>query len=321
MLLASLTEEGLAEHLFDIANQLNRGAVLLIDHDEKVRVAAIDLKAGRKAKASAAYASAHAYFAAGMALLDDMDWSSEYDVMFSLWFECAECEFLAGHFDPAEQLIVELLQRAVSKVDQAVVYRLKVQLHIIRSETQRAVAAALRCLRGFGIDLPEHPSEDQVQAEYGTVRQTLEGRSIESLIDLPVMTDPELLAAMRVLSALVPAARFTDQRLWALQSCRMVRISVQHGTSARFAVGLCHWGIVLGSVFHRDSEGYRFAKLACDLVEKQGFIASQTKVYLPFGGWPFGRSRSRPRSIPCGRAFAPQLRWVTRPSLALACSC
>ena len=284
VLLASLTEDGLAEHLFDVANQLNRGAVLLIDHDEKVRVAAIDLKAGRKAKASAAYASAHAYFAAGMALLDDMDWSSEYDVMFSLWFECAECEFLAGHFDPAEQLIVELLQRPVSKVDQAVVYRLKVQLHIIRSETQRAVAAALRCLRGLGIDLPEHPSEDQVQAEYETFRQTLEGRSIESLIDLPVMTDPELLAAMRVLSALVPAARFTDQRLWALQSCRMVRISVQHGTSLDSPWAYAHWGIVLGSVFHRGSEGYHFAKLACDLVEKQGFIASQTKVYLPFGG-------------------------------------
>src|SRR5439155_5931097 len=45
-LLASLTADGLAEHLFDVANQLNRGAALLIDHDEKVHVAAIDLKAG-----------------------------------------------------------------------------------------------------------------------------------------------------------------------------------------------------------------------------------------------------------------------------------
>ena len=61
------------EHLFDVANQLNRGAELLVDHDEKVRVAAIDLEAGRKAKASAAYASAREYFAAGLALLDEGD--------------------------------------------------------------------------------------------------------------------------------------------------------------------------------------------------------------------------------------------------------
>ena len=46
VLLAKLTEDGLDEHLFDIANQLNRGAGLLVDHDEKVKVAAVDLEAG-----------------------------------------------------------------------------------------------------------------------------------------------------------------------------------------------------------------------------------------------------------------------------------
>ena len=49
-LLASLTEDGLAEHLFDVANQLNRGAELLVDHDEKVHVAAIDLEPGVRPK-------------------------------------------------------------------------------------------------------------------------------------------------------------------------------------------------------------------------------------------------------------------------------
>ena len=38
MLLASMTDDDLAEHLFDVANQLNRGAALIIDRDERVRV-------------------------------------------------------------------------------------------------------------------------------------------------------------------------------------------------------------------------------------------------------------------------------------------
>jgi PAS domain S-box-containing protein len=47
-----------------------------------------------------------------------------------------------------------------------------------------------------------------------------------------------------------------------------------------FAHG-CGWlGTILGPVFHRYREGYRFAKLACDLVEKHGFIAYQAKAYL-----------------------------------------
>src|SRR5258707_12376326 len=112
-----MTADELAENLFDIANQLNRGAAKLADQDEKTQVATIDLRAGRKAKASAAYASARVYLAAGMALLDETDWESQYELMFSLWLERAECEFLTGEFDTAEQLIAELLQRGASKAD------------------------------------------------------------------------------------------------------------------------------------------------------------------------------------------------------------
>ena len=61
VLLASMTADELAEHLFDVANQFNRGAARLVDRDEKAQVATIDLRAGRKAKASAAYASACVY--------------------------------------------------------------------------------------------------------------------------------------------------------------------------------------------------------------------------------------------------------------------
>ncbi|MEH2562186.1 ATP-binding protein [Bradyrhizobium sp. AZCC 2289] len=68
-LLASMTQNDLADHLFDVANQLNRGAELLVDPDEKAQVVAIELRAGRKAKASTAYASACTYLSTGMTLL------------------------------------------------------------------------------------------------------------------------------------------------------------------------------------------------------------------------------------------------------------
>ena len=67
-LLASMTTDELAEQLFDVANQLNRGAARLIRREEKAQVAMIELRAGRKAKASAAYASACVYLATGMRL-------------------------------------------------------------------------------------------------------------------------------------------------------------------------------------------------------------------------------------------------------------
>ncbi len=279
LLLASIPAHSLAEHPFDVANQLNRGAARLVERDEKKQVAAINLRAGRKAKASAAFASATVYLAAGMALLDESDWDSQYDLMFSLWLERAECEFLTGNFDTAEQLIGELLRRAASKVDRMAAYRLKVLLHTVKSENAQAVATAFKCLRLFGIDIPEHPTREQVQAEYETVWQTLEGRTIESLIDSSLMTDPELQAAMQLLSVLTPPAYFTNLDLFSLLVCRMVNLSMRHGTSGAAAHAYGILGHILGPVFHRYSEGYRFAKLACDLVEKHGFIAYHAKVY------------------------------------------
>jgi predicted ATPase len=282
VLLGSMTADDLAERLFDVANQFNRGAALLVDQDEKVQAATINLRAGRKAKASAACASACAYLEIGMALLNERDWGSQYDLMFSLRLERAECEFLTGNFDTAEQLIRELLQRAASKVDQATAYHLKVLLHTVKSENAQAVDSALPCLRLFSIDIPAHPTWEQVQAEYETVWQILDGRPIESLIELPLMTDPELQAAMQVLSTLLGPAYFTDIHLFCLLACRMVNISKQHGTCGASAHGCAYLGGILGPVFHRYSEGYRFAKLACDLVEKHGF-AIQAKVHLAMG--------------------------------------
>ncbi len=280
VLLASMTADGLAEHLFDAANQLNRGAALLTDRDEKARVASIDLSAGRKAKASAAYASAREYFSAGMALLDERDWDSQYELTSSLWLERAECELLSGNFDKAGQLIGELLQRAASNVKYADASCLKIHLHLLKGELPQAVDSGLVCLRLFGIDLPERPTWEQVHAEYEAVWQALDGRPIESLIDLPLMTDPELQAAMQVFSVLTPPAYSTDFCLYCLQLCRMVKLSLQHGTSGASAAAFGFWGHVLSQVFHRYDEGYRFAKLACDLVDQYGFIGSQAKAYL-----------------------------------------
>ncbi|HEY1942297.1 MAG TPA: AAA family ATPase [Roseiarcus sp.] len=282
-LLASMSADQLAEHLFDVANQFSRGGEPLTDRQEKAQVATIHRRAGRKAKASSAYTSASVYFSTGAALLDESDWGSQYELTFSLRLECAECAFLTGDFDTAEHLIEELLLRAASKVDQASAYHLKVLLHTVKSENTQAVASGLTCLSLFGIDIPAHPTWEQLQAECETVLQSLNGRSIESLIDLPLMDDSELQAAMQVLSTLLAPAYFTDFHLRCFLACRMVTISNEHGTCGASAHGIAFLGSILGPAFHRYGDGYRFAKLGCDLTEKHGFLAYQAKANYAMG--------------------------------------
>ena len=283
VLLATMSQSQLEEHLFDVANQLNRGAGRLADPNEKAEVATLNLHTGRRAKGSAAYASASTYFASGIALLDGKDWSSQHELKFSLSLEFAECELLCGGLEKSAQLIVELLRRAASDVEFANASCLKINLHVLAGEHPLAIDSALTCLHRFGIDLPAHPTPEQVQAEYETVWQTLRGRPIESLIDLPLMTDPKVQAAMQVLSVLAGPATFTDFQLFCLLACRMVNVSMQHGMSGASAYAYACLGSVLGANFHRYREGYRIGKLACDLVEKHAFTAYDTKVYHAMG--------------------------------------
>ena len=120
-------------------------------------------------------------------------------------------------------------------------------------------------------------------AEYEKVWRALNGRQIESLIDLPLMADPELEAAMKLLSALLTPAYFTNQRLYRFQMCRMVTITLQNGTSKDSAAAYGSLGVALGRGFHRYADGYRFSKLAYDLVERHNFIASRATVGAGFG--------------------------------------
>src|SRR3981189_827742 len=58
---------------------------------------------------------------------------------------------------------------------------------------------------------------------------------------------------------------------------------MQHGTSSASALAYSIFGNIIGPAVNRYDDGYRFVKLACDLVEKHGFIAYQAKIYHAMG--------------------------------------
>jgi predicted ATPase len=281
-LVAGMSKEKLTEQIFDVVSQLSHGAALISDPDERGLAADLNLRAGRKAKASTAYASAVNYFSAGMALLGPSGWATRYDLAFGLMLERAECSLLSSQFDETERLITELLRRAASTVDRAAVYRLKIELHVVKSENPQAVDSALECLRMFDIDMPAHPSRDEVQAEYENICRNLGDRPIESLIDLPRTTSPEAHAAMRVLAALIAPAFFTDTNLFDLQVCQMVSLTLKHGMTDASTHGFGWFGWILCYAFRRYDDGYRFGRLALDLVEKRGFL-DPAKVHYAMG--------------------------------------
>jgi PAS domain S-box-containing protein len=282
VLLASMTADKLAEHLFDVANHFNRGATLLVDRDEKAQVATIELRAGRKAKASTAYASACVYLVAGMALLDDQDWDSHYELTFRLWLERAECEYLTGQLASAEARLSLLSTRARTTVDSAAVTRVRINLYMNLDHSDSAVEVGLEYLRRINGRWSPHPTEEDVRQDYDRLWQRLGSGSIEALLDLPLMSDPDRCATMDVLTVLTSPALFTDLNLFRLVVGRMAALSVEHGNSDGSCLAYVWLGAILGTYFGDYQTGFRFGRLGLDLVEKRGLDRLNARVYLVF---------------------------------------
>ncbi len=152
VLASSDTPEEVEEQIFEIANQLNRGAGLITSHAERDRLAELNLRAGKRAKSSTAYQSALAYLRVGQALLSKNCWDRQYPLAFAFELHLAECEFLTGDA-AAEERLSTLAGRARSLVDLAAVASLRQVLYTMLDRLDRSVEVALDYLRKVGIRL------------------------------------------------------------------------------------------------------------------------------------------------------------------------
>ena len=251
LLAAHTPPEKREEAIFEIVNQLNRGAALITAQDEREQLAELNLIAGKRAKASTAYASALSYLVAGSALLAEDSWERRHELIFELELHRAECEFLAGELVAAEQRLNALSTRAASTVEQATVVCLCVDLYTTLGQNARAIAVGLDFLRRLGIHCSPHPTEEEARQEYDWIWSQLGIRPMEELVDLPMMTDPASLATMDVLTKMLAAAMYTEANLACLVICRAVNLSLERGNCDGSTFAYVMLGAVAGCALRR----------------------------------------------------------------------
>jgi PAS domain S-box-containing protein len=283
VLVSRAPSEELEEKIFEIVNQLDRGAALIHSRQERDRVAEFNLIAGKRAKTSTAYASALSYLAAGRALLMEDSWERQYELTFSIEYHRAECELLTADLAAAEERLIMLSRRAGNLVDIAAVACLRLTLYTTLDRSDRGVEVCLEYLQRGGVRWSPHPTRDEVRHEYDRIWQQVGTRSIEELVDLRLMSNPEVRATLDVLTEVVTPALFTDENLLSLVICRMVNLSLEHGNSDGSCFAYVWLGMILGPHFGDYRAGFRFGRLGYDLVEKRGLHRYQARAYMSFG--------------------------------------
>ncbi|CAB3809338.1 Adaptive-response sensory-kinase SasA [Paraburkholderia ultramafica] len=268
--------------IFEIVGQLNRGAALITEQDEREQLAEFNLIAGQRAKGSTAYASALTYLIAGRELLKSDCWERRHELIFALELSRTECEFLTGQLSVAEERLAALSKRATTTVEQASVACLRMDVCTTLDQSGRAVAVCLDNLRHVGIEWSPHSTEKEVRREYERIWSLLGGRTIEELVDLPLMDDAASLATVEVLGKLWAPASIMDANLAALAICKAVSLSLEHGNCDASCVAYAMLGRVAGPRFGDYQAGFRFGQLGYELVERRGLKRFEASTYHCF---------------------------------------
>lgn len=264
-LLLTQDASSVEEHLFKIVDHLNLG-IHLANSTQRQELAYLNLHAGRKAREASAYQAAYSYLTIGLSLLDAHCWQHHYQLALTLYQETALSSYLIGHFAEATALAETVIAQVQTILDAVPMYELLMDIEAAQLHTLQALQIGVKIVNLLGIPLASTPPT------------FLDISDIETLLELPAMTNPYARAALPILSKCVPAAYQSDLNLLLQVVYTMVHLSVQHGNDANSAFGYAMYGLVLSNSADSVETGYRFGKLGLQVLEKYYTPALECRV-------------------------------------------
>ena len=274
------------DRLFETVRHLNIGHERIDAEAERTRLARLNLRAGHKAKESAAFQAALDYFQAGLRVLPRDRWASQYALTLALVMQVTECEYLCGRFEDADRSFELLRRECRSPLEKAEAYRIRIMQCDSRALYAEAVEAGRQGLALLGVELPQGEASTQadLDRELDRIQQALGTRGIASLEELPEMQDPASKLVVTLMTALWASAYILGDRVLAsLLSARIVTLSLAHGNTADSAYGYATHAIAVGPVRGDYRSAYEWGALALRVNERLGDRKGRARVEQQFG--------------------------------------
>jgi predicted ATPase/class 3 adenylate cyclase/GAF domain-containing protein len=282
------------ERIIEIVRHLDIGAPLVDSDAERVALAELNLRAARKARASAAFGPALELLESASAVLPAAAWRDAYDLSYDIRYLGAACAYMADRVELAEAWVAELLVHARTTRERACVYAMQLQQLTVRNRMDEAVAAGLEGLRLLGLRMSASPSRATILRELAMARRAQGRRKVAELADAPVITDPYVLLSMRILVDFIPPAYLTgNDRLFAAAVLMQVRLSLENGVCAEAAAAYASYVVLLAGLGNLRGAN-EFAQLALRLTDTFNAVDSRCRNIILCA--LFGSSWNRPWS-------------------------
>ncbi|MBD2495859.1 AAA family ATPase [Nostoc sp. FACHB-280] len=268
LLLQKIPETALTENIFDIVTQLNLAWELITQTSDKEHLAVLNLIAGTEAKKSTDYATAVKYFNFGLGLLPKTAWSTNYDLALNLHLELIEAEYLAANYYQVQQLSAIVVSKAKKPLDKIKVFEIQIQYYLNQNQIQAAIDSAASALKMLGIASPKETAQQNILGKSLITKILLKIKGIDNLPQLPEMTDPYKIAAIKILTSILVPSYFTAPHLFSFVIFKIVNLSVRFGNSPQAAYGYALYSWLLCGVLGDIKTGYEFGQLAMKLMAR-----------------------------------------------------
>lgn len=268
------------EVVFEIADQLNLGIDLISEPNEKIQIANLNLQAGKKAKASAAFVAAYTYFQMGIHLLEMDNWHTHYSLTFDLYSETAETAYQIGNINETERLNNIMLKNSRSIMDQARTFEIKIHAYMSNNQPIEAVEAAKKILRILGVNFPENPNKFNFLIEMMKLKFLLRGKKEHDFLNLPLMTDPYKIIANRIIASTQHAAYLTNPLLALIFGLTIIKLSLRYGFTKETPVGFASYGVPLCGIMGDINRGYEFGQIALKLTDTHSISEMESTVIV-----------------------------------------
>ncbi len=256
--------------LLATASQFNRALELVDDEAERHAVASLNNLAGRHAMKSVAHATALDYFEHGIAYLggEHSAFAHDHRLAMSLYEGAAGAAYLDADFPRTEAHLVTLQGHARGHLDGVEATLIRINALVAQNQLRLAIDVARGFLAPLGVVLPAEPTAGDVDAMFRAAADALADRAPQSLIDLPQMTDPEPLAALRIIGSVFIGAFMAEPTTAVLMAAHSVLLTLRHGLTGESARGFIFFGMALCG--HGQVKlGYEYGCLSESLIERR----------------------------------------------------
>ena len=282
-LLGQAGSEPADDKLFELVRQLNLGLASLDAGEERLTLARLSLRAGVKVASSGAHGAAVDLLRRCLELLGPGAWADHHDMTHRAHLTLAECEFMSGNLQAALQLLDAVEANARTALERVAGREVRIVILTSVNRLLEAVDCGVETARMLGAEFPRDDAQlgAAIGAELGALQGLLANRSVESLLELPEMADPEKRALVDVFFKTNASAFMSKPQASVLIGLKAARLAIEHGNAPMSPYFYGNYGIINGAVGGDMDVSYRFSRLGIDLVDKAGYTADRRLDALP----------------------------------------